>query len=375
MLRKLAELDPSDLKVQGRLADLYTREGDQEKAAGEYIAIADELIKKGKLAEALQVIDKALRSGPRSPKLLSAAAHVHIVQKDYAKAIELLEEARRATPADREVSLRLAEAYLGARRAARRAQGARGAAAARRERPGRAPAARAGLPRRGPLRRGVRPRSRPWWTSWWSGARPSAGPRCCSRSCSATRSTRRASPSSSSSTAQTKNDMLVAQTYGQMVEAYMATGGHDQAASILEMLVQLEPHNEQHRTKLRWLKEQGGARRRCQRRLRRRPHAAARRRRCRSRAARRRRRRAPRRRAQRAALDRRPGVHLRAPRRGPRVPQVRARRQGEGPVRGRARPLPGQRRSAPRSSPTSSRRRATPPRRQQRLRVLAEVHR
>jgi tetratricopeptide (TPR) repeat protein len=52
--------------------------------------------------------------------------------------------------------------------------------------------------------------------------------------------------------------LLVAQTYGQMVEAYMATGGLEQAASILDMLVQLEPHNEQHRTKLKWLREQKG---------------------------------------------------------------------------------------------------------------------
>jgi tetratricopeptide (TPR) repeat protein len=55
-----------------------------------------------------------------------------------------------------------------------------------------------------------------------------------------------------------RNDMLVAQTYSSMVEAYLAEGGLDQAASILEMLVQLEPHNEQHRTKLRWLREQQG---------------------------------------------------------------------------------------------------------------------
>src|SRR5262249_25800436 len=44
----------------------------------------------------------------------------------------------------------------------------------------------------------------------------------------------------------------------QMVEAYLASGGYDQAASILDMLVQLEPHNEQHRSKLRWLREQRG---------------------------------------------------------------------------------------------------------------------
>ncbi len=57
---------------------------------------------------------------------------------------------------------------------------------------------------------------------------------------------------------QSRNDMLVAQTYSQMVEAYLAAGGLDQAGSILEMLVQLEPHNDQHRSKLRWLREQQG---------------------------------------------------------------------------------------------------------------------
>ena len=38
-----------------------------------------------------------------------------------------------------------------------------------------------------------------------------------------------------------RNDQLVAQTYSLMVEAYLAEGRQDQAASVLEMLVQLEP--------------------------------------------------------------------------------------------------------------------------------------
>jgi tetratricopeptide (TPR) repeat protein len=53
-----------------------------------------------------------------------------------------------------------------------------------------------------------------------------------------------------------RNDTLVAQTYSLMVEAYLGEGQQDQAASILELLVQLEPTNEQHRTKLKWLREQ-----------------------------------------------------------------------------------------------------------------------
>ena len=55
VLRRMAELDPSDMKVRIRLAELYAREGQQEKAAGEYLALADELVKKGHRQEALQL--------------------------------------------------------------------------------------------------------------------------------------------------------------------------------------------------------------------------------------------------------------------------------------------------------------------------------
>ena len=257
VLRRLSELDPSDFKVKGQLADLYTRQGDQEKAAGEYIAIADELLKKGKAAEALQLIDKSLRSGPRFPKLLSVAANVHIVQKDYPRAIELLEEARRATPTDREVSLKLAESYLGSRRAA----DARKVLEALLQRDANDQDAR--------LQLGQVYLADGRFDDAFGHFQPVvdklAERRQVERGASLLQQIVQRNPQHTKTLAKLvelyramKNDMLVAQTYGQMVEAYMATGGHDQAASILEMLVQLDPHNEQHRTKLRWLKEQGG---------------------------------------------------------------------------------------------------------------------
>jgi tetratricopeptide (TPR) repeat protein len=257
VLRRLAEVDPGDMKVRIKLAELYAREGHQEKAAGEYIAIADELLKKGHLAEALQLIDKSLRSGPRSPRLLSAAAHVHIVQKDYARAIELLEEARRATPADREISLRLAEAFLGYRR------------------PNDARRVLEALLQRDPSDQDARQQlgsvylAEGRYDEAFDNLLPVVD-KLVER-----RQTERAAALLQQIVARhqqhfkslaklvelyrlLKNDTQVAQTYGQMVEAYMATGGHEQAASCLEQLVQLEPHNEQHRTKLRWLREQKG---------------------------------------------------------------------------------------------------------------------
>jgi len=256
-LRKLAEVDPTDLKVRIGLAEFHAQGGNQEKAADEYVAIANELLKKGKQAEALQVIDRSLRSGPRSPRLLSAAAHVHLVQKDYPRAIELLEEARRATPADREISLRLAESYLGSRRA----DEARRVLEALLQRDASDQDARQQL--------GQVYLAEGRYDEAFDNLLPVVDKlverRQIERGAALLQLVVQRNPQHIKSLAklvelyrQMRNDMLVAQTYGQMVEAYMAAGGLEQAASILDMLVQLEPHNEQHRTKLRWLREQKG---------------------------------------------------------------------------------------------------------------------
>jgi tetratricopeptide (TPR) repeat protein len=257
VLRRLAEVDPADMKVRIKLAELYAREGDQGRAAKEYGAIADELVKKGHHAEALQLIDKALRSGPRSPHLLAASAQIHIIQKDYPRAIELLEEARRANPADREVSLRMAEAYLGARRA----QEARRVLEALLQRDANDQDARQQL--------GQVYVFEGRYDDAFDHLLPVVDKlvekRQVDRGAALLQGLVQRNPQHFKSLAKlvelyrmSRNDMLVAQTYGQMVEAYMAQAAHEQAASILDMLVQLEPHNEQHRTKLKWLRDQKG---------------------------------------------------------------------------------------------------------------------
>jgi tetratricopeptide (TPR) repeat protein len=116
VLKKLAEIDPADLKVRSKLADLYTREGNAAKAVDEHVAIAEELNKKGHLAEALQVLEKGLKIDARSPRLKMELGRVHLVQKNYDKAVEYLEEASRQAPRDAQVVARLGEAYLGAKR-------------------------------------------------------------------------------------------------------------------------------------------------------------------------------------------------------------------------------------------------------------------
>jgi tetratricopeptide (TPR) repeat protein len=116
VLRKMAEVDPSDLKVRSKLADLYTREGSAEKAVGEHIAIAEELNKKGHLAEALQVLEKGLKIDPKSDRLRLELARVHLIQKNYDKAAQYLEEAVQHSHSDPLLLARLGEAYLGGRK-------------------------------------------------------------------------------------------------------------------------------------------------------------------------------------------------------------------------------------------------------------------
>jgi pilus assembly protein FimV len=100
VLKKLAEIDPADLKIRSKLADLYTREGNTPKA----------------VAEALQVLEKGLKIDANSARLKAELGRVHLVQKNHDKAVQYLEEASRQSPRDAQILSRLGEAYLGAKR-------------------------------------------------------------------------------------------------------------------------------------------------------------------------------------------------------------------------------------------------------------------
>jgi len=257
VLRRLAEVDPSDMKVRIRLAEFYAWDGHPEQAAGEYVAIAEELIKKGHLAEASQLMEKALRAGPRGPKLLAAAAHVNLVKKDYPRGDRIPRGGAEGEPRRPRVSIRLAEAFLGSKRAddARRVL--------------------EGLLQRDPSDHDARQQlgqvylaeGRP--DEAYDQVLPSVDRllerRQIDRGAALLQQIVQRHPSHIRSLTklvelyrQSRNDMLVVQTYSQMVEVYLGEGRLDQAASVLEVLVQLEPHNEQHRSKMRWLREQQG---------------------------------------------------------------------------------------------------------------------
>lgn len=114
VFKKLAEIDPSDLKVRYKFAEFLDRHGQVEEAIAEYVGIADEFINNGLVPEAMQIMEKGLRIDSANRSLRCKLAQATILQGDYPKAIQLLGEVRDRYPDDVELLSRLGEAYMGA---------------------------------------------------------------------------------------------------------------------------------------------------------------------------------------------------------------------------------------------------------------------
>ncbi|HEX9204142.1 MAG TPA: tetratricopeptide repeat protein, partial [Vicinamibacteria bacterium] len=258
-LKKLADIDPSDLKVRSRLAELYIRDGNSAKAVEEHIAIADELGKKGHLAEALQVLEKGMKLDPKSPRLRAELARIHLVQKNYEKVIQILEDTAQKAPGDRDVSLRLAEAYVGAKR------------------PQDAQTILRRLLQQDPNDQDAR--TQMGRVFLMQGQLDAAFDQFqpiidklierkdADRAAAILQQITQRSPGHIKSLTKlvevhrmARKDAAVAQTYSQIVEAYIQQGQMGQAGSVLEVLIGLEPHNEQHRSKLEFVRGKAGGR-------------------------------------------------------------------------------------------------------------------
>jgi tetratricopeptide (TPR) repeat protein len=259
VLKKMAEIDPGDLKVRSKLADLYTREGSAGKAVDEHIAIAEELHKKGHLAEALQVLEKGLKLDPSSSRLRSELARIHLVQRNYDKASHYLEEALKGSPNDPEILARLGEAHLGAKKI-HEAESIfkRLLALNPADDEARAQMARVYL-QQGQLDHA------------FDQLQPVVDRlierRDAARAATLLQQIVQKNPSHAKSLQKLvdvyragQNETALVTTYSQLAEAYINQKDFGQAATALEALVQREPQNQQHRTKLAFVKGKLGGR-------------------------------------------------------------------------------------------------------------------
>ncbi len=259
VLKKMADIDPSDLKIRSKLADLYTREGNSAKAVEEHVAIAEELSKKGHLAEALQVLEKGLKIDAKNGRLRLELGRIHVLQKNYDKAIQYLEAAVESSPNDVDAMGRLGEAYLGSKRIAE----AEGLFQRLLEiNPGdedtRVQMAKVSL-QQGNVDRA--------FAELEPLVEKLVQRRDHDRAASLLQQIVQKSPSHVKTLTrlvevyqQFQNESSLLATYSQLTEAYIQQGQHSEAASVLEILVQREPANAQHKTKLQFVRGKlGGA--------------------------------------------------------------------------------------------------------------------
>ena len=114
VFKKLAEIDPSDLKVRYKFAEFLGHQGKPDKAIAEYIGIAEEFINKGMVDEAEKILEKGMQVDAASVAIRVKYAQTASLQGNHAKSVQMLEDAKRASPDNPEVLGRLGEAYLAA---------------------------------------------------------------------------------------------------------------------------------------------------------------------------------------------------------------------------------------------------------------------
>ncbi len=114
VFKKLAEIDPQDVKIRYKYADFLNKNGKPDEAAREYVGIADAFIGQGLVEEAIKILEQGRSLQTTDPVLKIKLAQASTMQGNHALAIRLLEEVRKSASGDPAILGRLGEAYLAA---------------------------------------------------------------------------------------------------------------------------------------------------------------------------------------------------------------------------------------------------------------------
>jgi pilus assembly protein FimV len=93
--KKMAAIDPADLRIQVRLADLYRAAGQKDQAVMQYGLIGSMLLKRGAHDEAAQVFQKALELSPDDLETQRNLVRSLLAQKNGTAAMAVLKAAPR----------------------------------------------------------------------------------------------------------------------------------------------------------------------------------------------------------------------------------------------------------------------------------------
>ncbi|WLT31975.1 tetratricopeptide repeat protein [Geothrix sp. PMB-07] len=108
---KVVDLDPKNLKMKVKLADLYNKEGMKDRAAGIYLEVAESLAMEQMHAEAGQILDRA-KAMISTPQVYLTQSRLGVIQGDYTSAAQHLREGLVTNPRNMELLEALAEIEL-----------------------------------------------------------------------------------------------------------------------------------------------------------------------------------------------------------------------------------------------------------------------
>ena len=112
ILRKIADLDPQNTDVRIKLAEGYLHEGMSKEAAASFTEAGQNLIARGLLDEALEVLGRALKLEPADRETLKAILDAHVARGTAYEAAEIVASASSGNPGDVDLLSLLASAYL-----------------------------------------------------------------------------------------------------------------------------------------------------------------------------------------------------------------------------------------------------------------------
>ena len=119
ILRRIADLDPSDTRIRLRLAEGYASDDFPDEAAEAYTQAGERLASTGEVEQALEAFTKALALKPTLHGALHGLVTAHSALGTADEAADVLEQAVRGKPGDLELRALLARAYVEAEDASR----------------------------------------------------------------------------------------------------------------------------------------------------------------------------------------------------------------------------------------------------------------
>ncbi len=255
--RKISELDPTAINVHVKLADLYSQNNQTGEALKEYDRVGRLLLKRGMLDEAVQVFRKALKIDAKNIDLVDSLVNALTEAKDFNNAGQIIESALESNPNHPRLLGMLGRVLIsrgdltGAKSALDRAH-----AADQND-----PTAREGLADIA-LRQGDADTALMMLTPNVERSISRGDRNAAVEQLNRILRTDAAHPPTLERLVavygRLNEETNVLAAMNSLAEAHIARGNHDDAAKVLERLIQREPQNQQHRNKLQFVKSQTG---------------------------------------------------------------------------------------------------------------------